>query len=120
MRARLFEFVAIVCASLVPGRADEPAAAANPSTSDRIASALKTGVPMVEKAATRYPEHRKCFSCHHQMLPMLAMVSAREAGLTVDEAVLKTQAEFTHQSFTAQLEQLARVKRGARGSAGAG
>src|SRR5262245_24088373 len=59
----------------------------------RITAALERGLPLVEKAAARYPEHRKCFSCHHQTLPMLAIVSARHAGMTVDTALLEAQAE---------------------------
>ena len=73
---------------------------------ERIAAALKLGLPMVQKAATRYPDHRKCFSCHHQTLPLLAMTSGRASGATIDETVLKTQAEFTQASFQKQKEDL--------------
>src|SRR5882724_824705 len=58
-----------------------------PIAPERIAGAVKLGMPLAEKAASNYPEHRKCFSCHHQTLPMLSMVSARHAGNQVDEKV---------------------------------
>ena len=79
---------------------------ADTTDADRIAAALKLGLPLVQKAATRYPDHRKCFSCHHQTLPLLAMSSGREWGATIDETVLKTQAEFTQTAFQKQKEDL--------------
>jgi N-acyl-D-amino-acid deacylase len=95
-------------------RADEPAVPA--AQSDRITAALKLGVPLVEKAAGRYPEHRKCFSCHHQTLPMLAVISARAAGVAGDEATLTSQADFTHKSFATELDDL-RAGKGIGGAA---
>ena len=41
----------------------------------KLAQALERGLPIVQKAAANYPTHRDCFSCHHQTLPMLAMVT---------------------------------------------
>jgi N-acyl-D-amino-acid deacylase len=65
----------------------------------QIAAALSRGLPVVEKAARSYPKHRDCFSCHHQTLPMLAMVSASPQKLQGDSKLLHDQAEFTHHSF---------------------
>jgi len=65
----------------------------------QIAAALTRGLPIVEKAARNYPEHRNCFSCHHQTLPMLAMVAGRDRKLKVDVKLLRAQAEFSHHSF---------------------
>jgi N-acyl-D-aspartate/D-glutamate deacylase len=62
---------------------------------------MARGLKLVQGAASRYPEHRDCFSCHHQTLPMLAMVSAREHGGTIDDELLQDQAEFTLESFRA-------------------
>ena len=55
--------------------------------SDTIRLSVEKGLQIVQKAAHNYPSHRKCFSCHHQTLPMLAMSAAREAGLAVDESI---------------------------------
>jgi len=76
------------------------------STKDAIAIALRRGLPLVQQAAARYPDHRKCFSCHHQTLPMLTMVAAREAGLQIDQDLMKSQAEFTRKSFLNDIERL--------------
>ncbi len=60
----------------------------DPALRERITAAVARGLPLVEKAAARYPEHRKCFSCHHQTLPMLAVVAARSSSLPADAGVL--------------------------------
>jgi N-acyl-D-amino-acid deacylase len=84
-------------------RAQEPP---EPEFSARLVSAVERGLPLVEAASLRYGEHRKCFSCHHQTLPMLAVVAARGAGIEADESLLKSQADFTRISFGYELDDL--------------
>jgi N-acyl-D-amino-acid deacylase len=50
----------------------------------KVRSAIDRGLVPILSAIERYPSHRKCFSCHHQTLPMLAIRSAREAGIEGD------------------------------------
>lgn len=64
-----------------------------------VAKAIHNGLANVQQAAAKYSKRRNCFSCHHQTLPMLAMVTARSHGLQVDDALLKSQAEFSVSSF---------------------
>ncbi|GAC1473596.1 MAG: hypothetical protein NVSMB9_22500 [Isosphaeraceae bacterium] len=64
-----------------------------------VVQAATKGLALARKAAASYPTHRDCFSCHHQTLPMLAMVEARDRGLEGDEALLQEQADFTFESF---------------------
>lgn len=73
-----------------------------------IRTAIERGLRLVERSAANYPKHRRCFSCHNQTLPMLAMVAAREAGFAIDEALLKSQTEFTHHNFTKRIDELRR------------
>ena len=49
----------------------------------------RRGLALVQKAAANYPNHRTCFSCHHQTLPMLAVVAARGWGVAVDAGVAR-------------------------------
>jgi N-acyl-D-amino-acid deacylase len=79
-------------------------------------AAIERGLPLVQQAAARYPEHRKCFSCHHQTLPLLAVVAARQSGIAVDEAVFESQVEFTHDAFQRELDDL-RAGKGIGGKA---
>jgi len=103
---------ALVCLSGSAVLAEEPkqeSAAQDRPTADVVRKAAARGLAVVQKAAANYPNHRDCFSCHHQTLPMLAMVTAREHGLEIDEKLLRAQADFTRASFA---EKSADLKRG--------
>ncbi|HEV3144989.1 MAG TPA: prenyltransferase/squalene oxidase repeat-containing protein [Gemmataceae bacterium] len=77
---------------------------------DEIAKSVSRGLAIVQKAATNYPKHRECFSCHHQTLPMLAMVTTREHGVKIDDELLQAQAKFTHKSFENSIAELKKGK----------
>jgi N-acyl-D-amino-acid deacylase len=87
-------------------RGDDDASAGDAASRDEIAKAALSGLTVVSRGADNYPNNRKCFSCHHQTLPMLAVVEARRAGLKVDEELLSRQAQFTHESFQGRIESL--------------
>jgi N-acyl-D-amino-acid deacylase len=61
---------------------------------------------LVTKAASNWQKHKTCFSCHHQTLPMLAMIEAARAGFPVDAAWLRSQADTTHRYFTDRIEEM--------------
>ncbi len=100
-RSMFVTSAAIACLALWPRagvvQADE--ASAPPSLNKRVSAALELGLPLVGDAAMRYPEHRQCFSCHHQTLPLLALVAGRCAGVAIDDNVLDAQTRFTHDFF---------------------
>lgn len=81
-----------------------------PPTQEAIREAAQRGLALVQTAATNYPNHRDCFSCHHQTLPVMAIAKAREAGLETDAEALESTVEFTADSFR---KQLVNLKRGA-------
>lgn len=66
---------------------------------DKLTDAVTRGVRLLEKAAKNYPEHRDCFACHHQTLPLLGMSEARRIGIAIDEAVFDATLEFTRKHF---------------------
>jgi N-acyl-D-amino-acid deacylase len=103
-RIVLFAVIALAV-SLRHLRADDTPAGA---PADAARTAVERGLGIVQKAARNYPNHRECFSCHHQALPAFAMVTARDAGFEIDEAQLAEQAEFTRRSFAGKIEQVAR------------
>ncbi|MGE5192710.1 MAG: prenyltransferase/squalene oxidase repeat-containing protein [Deltaproteobacteria bacterium] len=72
----------------------------------KIVAAVERGVAVVEKAGRNYPTHRKCFACHHQTLPLLAISEARAAGAKSDAALPAALAEFTATSFRGKLDDL--------------
>jgi hypothetical protein len=58
----------------------------NPAVRDAVAKAL----PLIQKGAAGHMEHRTCFACHNQAIPILAMTTARSRGFAVaDEEVQK-------------------------------
>jgi N-acyl-D-amino-acid deacylase len=86
----------------------EDSAKATDRERKKTATAAARGLALVQKAATNYPKHRDCFSCHHQTLPMLAVVTARAHRVPTVEKLLQDQAKFTRDSFEGKIEDLKR------------
>ena len=84
----------------------EPRPKGSGNDSKTIAAALDRALPLLQQAAANYPKHRQCFSCHHQTLPMLALITAKKQCLTIDEKLLQDQTEFTRKSFQKELDGL--------------
>jgi len=79
--------------------ADEP-------RENRIDDAIRRGLSVVQKAAKNYPDHRQCFSCHHQTLPLLAMREAEAAELAIDDEIANGILDHTFKSFHARVKKL--------------
>ncbi|MDA0590932.1 MAG: terpene cyclase/mutase family protein [Planctomycetota bacterium] len=60
-----------------------------------IRDAVRKAIPILEKAATGSADTRKCFTCHNQALPILALAEARRNGFEIDEVVFKRQLQHT-------------------------
>lgn len=76
---------------------DEPAH--KPSQAS-VRTAIERGLKVLGKAARNYPEHRQCFSCHHQTLPLLAMREAKKSGFAIESELFDSQIQFTRISFS--------------------
>ena len=72
--------------------------------SSKVRRAIEGGLRIVQKGAENYPKNRDCFSCHHQTLPMLAKHDASEAGISIDQALMKDQVQFTRDLFEDRLD----------------
>jgi N-acyl-D-amino-acid deacylase len=96
----LCSMILAVCSVAV---AEEPA---TPCSQEKVRQAVAAGLKIVNAAAKNYPSNQTCFSCHHQTLPMLAVVAARDRKLSVDEELLPVQGEFTRASFHEDLDDL--------------
>jgi squalene cyclase len=62
---------------------------------ESIKDAAVKSLTLLQKSAAEYTVHRKCFSCHHQALPVLAISSAKARGFEVNEKELQQQLQFT-------------------------
>ena len=74
----------------------QPMQAGTPeSTPDPVRDAVSKSLALLQKSAAEYPRHRKCFSCHHQALPILAFTTAKTRNFAIDEKDLQRQLQFT-------------------------
>jgi hypothetical protein len=62
---------------------------------ESIKDAAVKSLTLLQKSAAEYTVHRKCFSCHHQALPVLAFTTAKTRGFDVNEKELQQQIQFT-------------------------
>jgi N-acyl-D-amino-acid deacylase len=83
--------VLVACSTL---QADSP----EPAT-EVIESAIRKSIPRLETGSAGSAEQRKCFTCHNQGVPVLALVEARRRGFTLDENNLQTQLKHTAASL---------------------
>jgi hypothetical protein len=70
-------------------RAEEPLL-----TSEELRTAVGKALPLLEKGAVGHREHRECFSCHNQGVPLLALTTARSRGFAINEEELGRQLSF--------------------------
>jgi ankyrin repeat protein len=63
-----------------------PALHAQTDSPDQIRSAATRSIAMVQRGSAGFYKSGVCFSCHDHGLPMLALRTAREHGIPVDEA----------------------------------
>jgi hypothetical protein len=72
-------------ASLLIGLAG-PALAAEPApTADEVRAAVTKALPLIRKGSAGHMEHRNCFACHHQAIPILAVATGRTRGFPVND-----------------------------------
>ncbi len=67
-----------------------------------IRIAISRAIPLLQAGAQGSSEQRKCFTCHSQAVPVLALAQARAKGFAIDEQIFDQQVEHT----------LAHLKRG--------
>jgi Prenyltransferase and squalene oxidase repeat len=92
-------FVAVFVATCVPTVAARSAPVPARKPHHQLRTAITRGLAIVQKGARNYPKHRKCYSCHHQTFPLLAMTEAKDAGFGIDERLAKDIVGFTRKSF---------------------
>ena len=57
--------------------------------------AVNKAIPLLEKGAKGSAKHRKCFTCHNQAIPVLALAEDRQCGFTVGQVNFERQVQHT-------------------------
>ena len=72
------------------------AAAESPKVApDALRDAIQRALPPIEEASRGSAEHRTCFTCHNQALPIMAVAEAKARGFDVNEENLERQIQHT-------------------------
>ena len=66
-----------------------------PAKPKQVRDAVRKSLALLEKASAGSAKKRKCFTCHNQALPVLAIVEAKRRGFNVDEMNLQRQLKHT-------------------------
>ena len=64
------------------------------------------GLQVLSRGAREYPEHRQCFACHHQTLPLLALTAAHRLDLPRQSELERELVEFVRHSFENRVDEL--------------
>jgi N-acyl-D-amino-acid deacylase len=75
---------------------------------DPVRGTIEKGLVRVQKGAANYLTHRQCFSCHHQLMSILSLTSARRHGFAVEPERVAEQVEATLDYFRPKLKAIAR------------
>ena len=113
MLRTLFLIAVSLAACLSAVRAEEPAAVIAQAD---LQAAVQKAIPLITKGAVGHREQRTCFACHNQGTPILALVTARAHGFTVDEEELGRQYKFI-QEFLGRNRELYLQGKGQGGAA---
>ncbi len=66
--------------------------------------AVETALPLIVKSTAEYSDHRDCFSCHHQAVPVLALTTARDRGFAVEADTIAGPVELAETDLRGAIE----------------
>ncbi len=72
-----------------------PVEAPRPTHERDMRSTIRRSISLIEASSAEYRRQRQCFSCHHQALPVLTLIEARNSGFAIDEGNLAGQLDHT-------------------------
>ncbi|MEJ7592589.1 MAG: prenyltransferase/squalene oxidase repeat-containing protein [Planctomycetaceae bacterium] len=76
-----------------PG-AEDPSPATELSQ-DAVRAAIQKAIPLLQQGASVSAKERKCFTCHNQALPVIALTEFAKRGFDVDREILQRQLQHT-------------------------
>ena len=81
-----------------------PAEAPGSPRPEAVCAAVEKALPLILKSTAGYPESRDCFSCHHQAVPVLALVTAKGRGFAVEADAIGEPVELTEADLLGAIE----------------
>ena len=106
--SRLLVLWVMLLGGSLASAAEEPVpevAAREAISPELIRKAIAKSIPLLERGATVSAEERKCFTCHNQALPVLALTAVSQRGFDVNPDVLKQQLTHTWNHLERGLKQ---------------
>lgn len=76
------------------------------TTDEDRTRAVASGLRVLTRGAREYPEHRQCFACHHQTLPLLALTAAHRLDLPRQTELERELVTFVRKSFAKRTDEL--------------
>jgi len=76
--------------------AAEPEKTPTPVTPETIKASVDKSLKLIQSSSGESLKHRKCFTCHHQAIPILVCATAQTHGIRIDKQNLKLQLKRTH------------------------
>jgi N-acyl-D-amino-acid deacylase len=64
-------------------------------TAGDVRTSIEKTVPLLQKASPFFWQHTGCISCHHNVLPSMAITAAQDHGFAVDQAAAKDMLNIT-------------------------
>jgi len=71
-----------------------------------VENAVQRGLARVTTAASNWPKHKVCFSCHHQTLPLLSVAESSRFGHPIDPTWLQAQSSITYAYFEQRVDEM--------------
>jgi N-acyl-D-amino-acid deacylase len=97
---------AIALNSFAPQAGADDAPSAAGTRTEKMLRAVERGLKILQKGSQNYPTHRKCFACHHQTLPLLAVREAGAARIETDQELPQAILEFVTRSFRGKIDEM--------------
>lgn len=74
--------------------------AEEPVSEHAVRAAIERSIPLLELAMKESADQRKCFTCHNQALPMIALATAQQRGFAIDAKNFARQRKHTADHLT--------------------
>lgn len=84
----------------------EESKTAGAAADEDVKRAVASGLQVLTRGAREYPEHRQCFACHHQTLPLLALTAAHRLDLPRQTELEQELVTFVRASFAKRTDEL--------------